>query len=102
MQVPLRIAGVAAAVMLALAPFTKPDQAAHERHVDSALASIQSTSLREGAWLKWLLIKGADLMRTGRYQEGTFSSSYQVLVAGREVAHCTGALGMVLCVRSKP
>lgn len=82
---------------LVLAYFTKPDQAAHESKVSEVMQTLQTQQADSGSWLKWLGLKGADLVRTGRFQEGIFTSGYDVLVAGQKVAHCTGMVGMVYC-----
>ncbi len=84
---------------LVVASFTQPDQATHERHVASAIADLASESLEEGRLFKWLVVKTASQVRTGEFERGIFSSTSRVLIAGHEVARCTGALGVVFCKR---
>ena len=100
MSIALKAIVATALGLLALAPFTRPDQAAHERRIESALASAASESLQEGKLFKWLVVKGASQVQTGRFEQGMLSSKYRVLIAGYEVAQCTGALGVVYCKRS--
>lgn len=82
---------------LALAAFTKPDRAAHEQEVARVVSRIQASYLEQGSFFKWIAAKGADLVRTGEFQDGLLTSSYIVRVAGQEVARCTGVLGTVSC-----
>lgn len=85
------------AVALLLAPLTRPSQADHERKVGALVSAIQAGHLADRAYLRWVLTKGIDLARKGRFEEGVLTSTYHVELAGHELGRCIGMLGMVWC-----
>lgn len=87
--------GLAGVVVLAF--FTKPNEAAHQSKVVQVIGELQSEQVRNGAWLAWIALKGVDAVRPGRFESGVFTSNYQVMVAGRIVATCTGMFDTVAC-----
>lgn len=87
---------------LGAAFISKPGQDAHERAAAALFDRVGSQQLKRGAFLGWLAVKGANVVRNGRFEMGMLTSTYEIDVLGQEVARCTGVLGTVWCVPVNP
>jgi hypothetical protein len=93
--------GVVLLAALFAAYATKPSKEDFERHLEKNFSQAQGQKLGRGELLGWLLGKGMEVVRTGQYEPGYFSSQYHMSVAGNPIGRCTGYLGMISCSESK-